>query len=47
MKEVIVTEVDAYSWDYPDCGHYNCHDKHNDLVCDDCGGEFELGKVEN
>lgn len=46
MDKVNVTEVDAYSWDCPECGHYNCHDKYSELICEGCGKKFELGEVE-
>lgn len=40
-QKVHVEEVDAISWECPKCGAYNIQDKYNDLVCNECGEEFE------
>lgn len=45
MGKVDICEIDAYSWDCPKCGHYNCHDKYADLICEGCSEEFEVGEV--
>jgi hypothetical protein len=47
MDKVDVTEITAYSWECPNCGHYNCNDKYSELVCDGCNEKFELGIISN
>lgn len=46
MEKVNVIEVNAYAWDCPKCGYYNCQDKYSDLICDGCAEEFEVGEIE-
>lgn len=40
-KKVVVDNMDAYSWECPECGQLNMHDKYVDAVCDGCGNVFE------
>lgn len=40
-KKVVVDNMDAYSWECPECGQFNMHDKYCDAICDECGKIFD------
>lgn len=45
MKKVEVTEISAYTWECPECNEFNMHDTYSDVICEHCGEEFEIEKI--
>lgn len=45
MKKVEVTEISAYTWECPECNEFNIQDACSDIVCEHCGEEFEIEKI--
>lgn len=41
VRSIKVDNVDAYSWDCPECGTFNIHDKYCDAICVECSFENE------
>lgn len=38
-REIKFREVEAYSWECPECGCFNTHDKYCDAICKECSYE--------